>query len=119
MDSGEKITRHYKARLTKAEQKEFRALLWEFRRTPPELAVEERERLEQLFAHLPRLRELYDSRNRFKELFDSHCSRRTAKSRLRDLLLEASEAFPRWSGSWRRTWALCTNVAAGRRASIR
>ena len=38
-----------------------------------------------LFATLPRLRELYDFRNRFKEIFDSHCSRRTAKAKVRDL----------------------------------
>lgn len=69
-------------------------MLWEFRRAPRELTAEEQEKLEQLFARLPRLRELYDFRNRFKEIFDSHCSRRTATSRLRNLLLEASEAFP-------------------------
>jgi transposase len=61
---------------------------------PQQLTGAEREKLEQLFAQLPRLRELYDRRNRFKEIFDSHCSRRTAKCRLRNLLLEASEAFP-------------------------
>jgi transposase len=94
MASAKKITRQYKGRLTKAEQKVFRALLWEFRRAPQELTAVEWEKLEQLFAKLPRLRELYDLRHRFKEVFDSHCSRRTAKSRLRNLLLEASEAFP-------------------------
>ena len=69
-------------------------MLWEFRRTPQQLTAADCDKLAQLFAKLPRLHELYDLRNRFKEILDSHCSRRTAKAKLRDLLLEASEAFP-------------------------
>src|SRR5207247_3797567 len=86
-------TGQYKAGLTKAERKAFRSLRWAFRRAPQQLTAADRDKLAQLFAKLPRLRELYEFRNRFKEIFDSHCSRRTAKAKLRDLLLEASEAL--------------------------
>ena len=59
----------------------------------PELTAADRDKLAQLFAELPRLRELYEFRNRFKEIFDSHCSRRTAKAKLRDLLTPTPRAL--------------------------
>ena len=43
MTCGKKITRKYKAQLSKAEQKRFRSLMWEFRRDPKDLKPEERE----------------------------------------------------------------------------
>ena len=94
MASEKKITRGYKARLTKAERKEFRSLLWEFRRDPRELTPEEQQKLEQLFAKLPRLRELYELRKRFKGIFDSHCRRHKAAVDLTGVMLDAMEAFP-------------------------
>src|SRR3954449_3684520 len=40
-----KSTRAYKAKLSKAERKEFRSLMWEFRRDPQELSEEEKQKL--------------------------------------------------------------------------
>src|SRR5205085_11972408 len=68
--SGGKITRAYKARLSKARRKEFRSLMWEFRRSPQGLSEEEKAQLEGLFQQLPRLRTLYEVRVRFQEIFD-------------------------------------------------
>ena len=53
-----KLTREYKAKLTKAERKAFRSLMWEFRRDPASLTAEERQALEGLSSS-SRLKGLY------------------------------------------------------------
>lgn len=68
-DWRKKTTRKYKAQLSKAQRKRFRALMWEFRRDPKDLKPEEQKALEGLFAELPVLKDLYDVRVRFKEIF--------------------------------------------------
>ena len=80
-----KTTRKYKAKLSKAEQKRFRALMWEFRRDPKDLKPEEQKALEGLFAELPVLKDLYDVRVRFKEIFDTAPDRATAEEQLAEL----------------------------------
>ena len=71
--------------MSKAEQKRFRALMWEFRRDPQDLKPEERAALERLFAELPALKDVYEVRLRFKEIFDSAADRETAESQLAEL----------------------------------
>ena len=85
MTSGKKITRKYKAQLSKAEQKRFRSLMWEFRRDPKDLKPEERESLDRLFVELPVLKDVYDVRVRFKEIFDTAPDRATAEHQLAEL----------------------------------
>jgi transposase len=53
-----KITQAYRATLTTKERKEFKALMWEFRRAPEDLSAEQKAKLEALFAKLPQLRKL-------------------------------------------------------------
>ena len=89
-----KITRAYKAKLSRAERKEFRSLMWEMRRDPLSLTDEERQKLEKLFAQLPALRTLYDLRVRFKTIFDTAANWRRASLALTELYLDATEAFP-------------------------
>src|SRR5436305_12592639 len=76
--SGGKITRAYKARLSKAQRKEFRSLMWEFRRNPQGLSEEEKAKLGGLFERLPRLRALHEARVRFQRIFDTAADRRKA-----------------------------------------
>jgi transposase len=90
----QKITRAYKAKLTKAEQKEFRSLMWEFRRDAKELTLEQKRKLEQLFDKLPRLRKLYEVRQRFKKIFDTARDRRKAHRALIGLFVDMTEDFP-------------------------
>ena len=71
--------------MSKAEQKRFRALMWEFRRDPKDLKPEEQKALEGLFAELPVLKDLYDMRVRFKEIFDTAPDRATAEQQLAEL----------------------------------
>ena len=85
MTCGKKITRKYKAQLSKAEQKRFRSLMWEFRRDPKDLKPEEREALDRLFVELPVLKDVYDVRVRFKEIFDTAPDRATAEQQLAEL----------------------------------
>ena len=84
-DLRKKTTRKYKAKLSKAEQKRFRALMWEFRRDPKDLKPEEQKALEGLFAEVPVLKDLYDVRVRFKEIFDTAPDRATAEEQLAEL----------------------------------
>lgn len=84
-DLRKKTTRKYKAKLSKAEQKQFRALMWEFRRDPKDLKPEEQKALEGLFAELPVLKDLHDVRVRFKEIFDTAPDRATAEEQLAEL----------------------------------
>src|SRR5687767_12366335 len=80
--SGKKITRAYKAKLTPQERKEFRSLMWEFRRDPKETSPEDKAKLEALFVKLPQLRKLHQARVRFKEIFDTAPDRRKAAHEL-------------------------------------
>lgn len=89
-----KLTRAYKAKLSKAQQKEFRALMWEFRRDPKELSAEQKEKLEELFDKVPQLRKLYGIRGRFKEIFDTARNRRKAHRALIGLFVDMLEDFP-------------------------
>ena len=66
-----KITRKYKAQLSKAQQERFRSLMWEFRGDPKDLKREQREALDRLFVEVPVLKDVYDVRVRFKEIFDT------------------------------------------------
>jgi hypothetical protein len=92
--SGGKITRAYKKKLSKAEQKAFRSLMWEFRRDPQGLSEEEKAKLERLFAKLPQLRTLYGIRVRFREIFDTAADRRKALRSLAGLWLDILDHFP-------------------------
>ena len=89
-----KITRAYKAKLSRAERKEFRSLMWEMRRDPASLTEKERDNLDKLFARIPQLRTLYDLRVRFKIIFDTAPDRRKAARQLMALYLDATDAFP-------------------------
>ena len=88
------ITREYKAKLSKAERKVFRSLMWEFRRNPQELTAEDKQKLEELFQKLPRLRILYKIRVRFQEIFDTEQNRRQAFQALLPFFNEMVEEFP-------------------------
>lgn len=96
--SGKKITRAYKAKLTKAERREFRSLMWEFRRHPQELTGEERQNLEGLFQRLPRLRPLYEFRLRFQKIFDTSRNRQKAQLALTRLFLDMLDYAPELDG---------------------
>ena len=93
-----KITRKYKAKLSRAERKTFRSLMWEMRRDPATLTEEERQKLEKLFAIIPALRTLYELRIRFKTIFDTAVDRRQAARWLMELFVDATEAFPELDG---------------------
>jgi transposase len=89
-----KITRAYKAKLSRAERKVFRSLMWEMRRDPASLTESERAKLQQLFTQIPQLQTLHRLRVRFKEIFDTESYRRQAALALTELYLDATEAFP-------------------------
>src|SRR5262249_17738101 len=92
--SGGKITRAYKAKLTQAQRKEFRSLMWEFRRDPEGLTEAEKAKPEVLFGKLPRLRALYEIRVRFRRIFDTAPDRRQALRELVWLWMDVLEHFP-------------------------
>jgi transposase len=94
MASEKKITREHKKTLSKEQKKEFRSLMWEFRRDKKKLTAKEQQKLEKLFEQLPELKTLYDMRVRFKEIFDSDLTKRQARGRLTELFLDATAAFP-------------------------
>lgn len=89
-----KITRGYKKKLTKAQRKEFRSRMWEFRRDPSSLSAEEKAKLEALFEELPELRKLYELRVEFKRIFDETQDRRKAELALTGWILKLLDAFP-------------------------
>jgi transposase len=93
-----KITRGYKAKLSKAERKEFRSRMWEFRRDPDDLTDEQKQKLEDLFCRLPQLRALYQIRVRFKKTFDGAWDRRRAYDALLELFVDMVAAFPELVG---------------------
>ena len=92
--SGKKITRAYKAKLSKAQRKAFRSLLWEFRRDPKELTEGEKQQLEGLFRRLPRLRALYEFRLRFQEIFETAADGQQAYRSLVGLFLDMLDFSP-------------------------
>src|SRR4051794_1681633 len=83
-----------KAKLSKAERKEFRSLMGEFRRDPRELSEEEKQKLEALFRKLPPLRTLYEFRVRFQKIFDTARDRRQAHRDLVGLFVDMFQHFP-------------------------
>jgi transposase len=89
-----KITRAHKAKLSRAERKEFRTLMWEMRRDPLSLTELERQKLENLFTQIPALRTLYQLRIRFKAIFDTAPNRRQAALKLTELFMDGTAAFP-------------------------
>jgi transposase len=68
--------------------------MWEFRRDPQALTAEQRQKLEGLFARLPRLRALYRFRVRFKEIFDAGWGWRKAHRALLELFEDMVGEFP-------------------------
>ena len=83
-----KITWAYKAKLTTQERKEFRSLMWEFRRDPKDASLEDKAKLEALFVKLPQLRKLHRARVRFKEIFDTAPNRKKAARALCELHMQ-------------------------------
>lgn len=94
MVSEKKITREFKKTLTKAERKEFRSRMWEFRRDKKDLTRKERAKLQALFERLPRLKTLYELRQRFKQIFDTDQTKEQASLRLTELFGDATDEFP-------------------------
>src|SRR6202162_5264973 len=92
--SEKKITRQYKAQLSRAQRKEFRSQMWLFRRDPKDLTEADQTQLEQLFRQIPQLRKLYELRVGFKTIFDTLTQRRQARMALTRFCLDAMDAFP-------------------------
>ena len=99
-----KITRGYKKKLTKAERKEFRSRMWEFRRDPSSLTAEEKAKLEALFEKLPELRQLYELRLEFKRIFDETQDRREAELALTAWIVKLLQAFPEMDKTFVKTY---------------
>jgi len=87
-----RITRAYKATLTKDQRKQFRSQMWNFRRRPEDLEPHQREQLEALFVQIPQLRRLYELRNRFTTIFDTAKTGQSADYQLCGLRLDALDA---------------------------
>jgi transposase len=99
-----KITRGYKKKLTKAQRKEFRSRMWEFRRDPSSLTAEERAKLAALFEELPELRKLYELRVEFKRIFDETQDRREAELALTVWIMKLLAAFPEMDQAFVKTY---------------
>ena len=99
-----KITRSYKKKLTKAQRKEFRSRMWEFRRDPSSLSAEEKAKLEALFKELPELKKLYELRVKFKGIFDETRSRREAELALTAWIMKLCEVFPEMDQAFVKTY---------------
>ena len=99
-----KITRGYKKKLSKAEQKEFRSRMWEFRRDPSSLTAEEKAKLKKLFEQLPELEKLYNLRVEFKRIFDETQDRREAELALTGWIVKLVEAFPEMDKAFVKTY---------------
>jgi transposase len=74
--------------------------MWEFRRDPATLTVQERQNLEKLFEMIPALRTLHGFRLRFKEIFDRAPDRQTAARWLRALRREMAASELDFSPFW-------------------
>jgi transposase len=99
-----KITRSYKKKLSKAERKEFRSRMWEFRRDPSSLTAAEKAKLTELFQQLPELRKLYELRVEFKRIFDETQDRREAELALTAWIVQLLEAFPEMDQAFVKTY---------------
>src|ERR1700675_2548657 len=99
-----KITRSFQEKLSKAERKEFRARMWEFRRDPSGLTAEEKANLAALFLRLPELQKLYDLRVEFKRIFDETRDRTEADMALTAWIVKLLETFPEMSKSFVKTY---------------
>lgn len=99
-----KITRGYKKKLTKAQRKEFRSRMWEFRRDPSNQTAEEKAKLEALFEELPELRKLRDLRVEFKRIFDETQDRTEAELALTAWIMKLLEAFPEMDKEFVKTY---------------
>lgn len=99
-----KITREYKKKLTKEQQKEFRTRMWEFRRDPWSLTAQETAKLEDLFEQIPALRKLHELRVEFKRIFDESTTRRKAELALAGWIWDLLNAFPEMEKSFLKTF---------------
>lgn len=104
MGCEKKITRGYKKKLTKAQRKEFRSRMWEFRRDPSSLTAEEKAKLERLFEELPQLRKLYELRVEFKRIFDATQDRTAAELALTAWIMKLLEVFPELDKAFVKTY---------------
>lgn len=73
------MTRRYKQKLSKAERKEFRPRMWEFRRCPADLTPQQAEAFEKLFQEVPELRAVHTLRWELMDIFDTAPDRATAE----------------------------------------
>jgi transposase len=96
--SEKKITRAYKAKLSKSQRQAFRSLLWECRRDPQALSREDKQKREALVGKRPRLRTLYEFRLRFQKILDTAKDRRKAQRALRSLVLDRLDFAPERDG---------------------
>ena len=118
--SEKKITHGYKKNLTRDQRREFRSRMWEFRRSPQDLTRREKQQLQELFEHLPRLRELYRLRVRFQRIFDTAQDQAEAERRLHRLFAEMTGSFPDLDGfvcTFVKWWQPILNYFAARQSS--
>ncbi|MGF1583462.1 MAG: ISL3 family transposase [Gemmataceae bacterium] len=89
----QRITREYKAQLSQPERRQFRSLMWLFRRRRADLSRSEKAQLAELLQKLPELKRLYNFKERFPNIFDSSSDRNQAGRRLSRLLAQISSWF--------------------------
>jgi transposase len=92
------VTRTYKQKLSKAERKEFRARMWEFRRRPAEQTPTQAEALEALFQEVPALRVIHALRWELTAIFDSAGDRSTAEAAIAAWREKATASGLDWDG---------------------
>jgi transposase len=91
------VTRTHKQKLSKAERKQFRARMWEFRRRPADLTAEQAEALEALFQELPVLRVIHALRWQLTDIFDTVADRQTAEAQIGAWCQQAEDTGLDWS----------------------
>lgn len=91
------MTRTHKQKLSKAERKQFRARMWEFRRRPADQTPEQAEALEALFQELPALRVIHELRWKLTGIFDTAADRQTAEAQIRAWCQQAEATGMDWS----------------------
>lgn len=69
--------------LPKDEAKTLKKTLWPFRKRPTDLAADEQERLDVLFAHSPSLKEAYELREQLTTIFDTARSKAAGVRRIK------------------------------------
>jgi transposase len=84
--------------LNKAERKQFRARMWEFRRRPKDLTPAQVADLEVLFAAVPVLRVVYRLRWKLTAIFDSDIDRQAAETQIGAWCQEATATGLDWGG---------------------